>query len=310
MSNPFDQASRYLAKLDPQGFLGWLFADRLATLRFLRWADTRTLPFPGEPERTCDTVADLADTLTGQRYALPLEFLAEPDPGIFGRLLEYAARVWREIRPVDLPQRRFLVVPAVLHLTGSVQIAREMRLGDSPWHLRLDPLEKNLTDEDAAQTLAAMATGRLRLVLLPLVPLMRGGSEPGIIDQWKQLAQTEQDTRRRSDYAGLALVLAELTNAPHLWRQALEGWNMRQSMQVLEWQAEARQEGKAEGRLEGKIEGKIEDLLRLLEKRFRRKVPAVVVQRIRATTDIAQLAEWFDKAITIGSMKEFRELLK
>src|SRR5262249_18557088 len=51
----FDRASRYGAKLDPVGFLRWLLGE--ATLLFRRWLDTRSLPFPGEPDRTCDTVA-------------------------------------------------------------------------------------------------------------------------------------------------------------------------------------------------------------------------------------------------------------
>ncbi len=51
-TNHYDQASRYLAKLDPLGWLlprltdDWEFHDRL---------DTRTIPFPGEPDRVCDS---------------------------------------------------------------------------------------------------------------------------------------------------------------------------------------------------------------------------------------------------------------
>ena len=44
--NRFDQASRYAAKLDPSGLLRWLLG---AGVTFLRWLDTRTLPFPGDP---------------------------------------------------------------------------------------------------------------------------------------------------------------------------------------------------------------------------------------------------------------------
>ena len=39
--NPFDQASRYAAKLDPAGFLAWLLG---AAVVFVRWLDTRRLP--------------------------------------------------------------------------------------------------------------------------------------------------------------------------------------------------------------------------------------------------------------------------
>jgi hypothetical protein len=255
----------------------------------------------------------LEDLIAHIRYALLLEFLTEPEAEMFSRVLEYAARLRREVRPTDLPEGRFEVVVAVVCLTGRNRTAREMRLAATPWHLRLEPIERNLTDEDASATLAAMTAGQLSLVLLPFIPLMRGGEETGIIERWKQVAQTEPDSRRRSDYAGLTLVFAELARAPHLWRKALEGWNVRQSMQVLEWQAEAEkrgeERGEQRGREIGRVEGKAEALLRLLEKRFRRKPPAAIVQRIQATTDLAQLETWFDAAITIGSMKEFKDLL-
>ncbi len=48
--NPFDQASRYAAKLDPPGFLDWLFGGPHFT--FVDWLDARTLPFPHDPGLT------------------------------------------------------------------------------------------------------------------------------------------------------------------------------------------------------------------------------------------------------------------
>ena len=48
------------------------------------------------------------------------------------------------------------------------------------------------------------------------------------------------------------------------WKEALKGWNMKQSPQVLEWMAE----GRAEGEIKGRIEGKRQSLLRLLNRRF------------------------------------------
>ena len=50
--NPFDQASRYTAKLDPPAFLRWLVPGLADTVVFRGWLDTRTLPFPGEPGQT------------------------------------------------------------------------------------------------------------------------------------------------------------------------------------------------------------------------------------------------------------------
>src|SRR5262249_22124169 len=105
--------------------------------------------------------------------------------------------------------------------------------------------ERNLRDEDAAATLAGIAVGHIARCLLPFIPLMRGGAEPGIIAEWKTLAQAEPDPRRRSDYGGLALVFAGLTDCRPLWKRALQGWNVEQSQQVLEWQAIAEKRGLA-----------------------------------------------------------------
>src|SRR5262249_31174521 len=60
--NVYDQAARYVAKLDPASFLRWLL--RMASVLFHRWLDTRQLPFPGEADRICDTVACLEDPTT------------------------------------------------------------------------------------------------------------------------------------------------------------------------------------------------------------------------------------------------------
>src|SRR5437773_5707723 len=101
-----------------------------------------------------------------------------------------------------------------------------------------------------------------------------------MIERWKDLAQAELEARRRADYAGLALVFAELTDCRPAWKQALEGWNVEQSQQVLEWQAEAEQRGRGLG----KAEGKGDALLQLLELRFPPALPAELATAIRTTT--------------------------
>src|SRR5947209_1819811 len=60
-TNPFDKACRYCVQSDPIGFIRWLIPGISPTLKFRGWLDTRTLPFPGSPDRTCDTVAELAE---------------------------------------------------------------------------------------------------------------------------------------------------------------------------------------------------------------------------------------------------------
>src|SRR4051794_22716153 len=59
--NDYDQAARFAAKGDPAGFLRWLVPGLPPGLEVRGWLDARTLPFPGEPDRVCDTVAELSD---------------------------------------------------------------------------------------------------------------------------------------------------------------------------------------------------------------------------------------------------------
>lgn len=231
--NPYDQAARYLAKLDPTAFLRWLLTGVLFSFRL--WLDTRTIPFPGEPDRTGDTVAGLVDPAEPARWwAVPVEFQTRPDTSLFGRLLEYLGRFWRELRPPGQPTGRFQVAAAVVNLTGVGHTSRDMVMPGSSVRTCLQVVERNLAEEDAAATLAGIAAGQLGACLLPLIPLMRGGAEPGIIAQWKPLALAEPDERRRGDYGGLALVFAELAGCWPQWHQALEGWNVEVSQQVLE----------------------------------------------------------------------------
>ena len=131
---------------------------------------------------------------------------------------------------------------------------------------------------------------------------MRGGGEPSIIEQWKELATAEPDGRRRADYGGLALVFAELTGCRPQWKEALEGWNVEQSQQVLEWQAEAEQRG----RMRGKAEGKAESVVRVLERRLSEAIPPDLASAIRATTDLAQLDRLLDAAAITASVDDFR----
>ncbi len=134
--------------------------------------------------------------------------------------------------------------------------------------------------------------------MLPFIPLIQGGAEPGIIRPWRRLAEAEPDAGRRGDYGGLALVYAELAHCHAVWNEGLRGWDVQQSKQVLEWQAEARKEGE--------LKGKAEWLLRHLQRRTGKAVPSDLASKIRNTTDMDTLDRWFDVADGISSFKEFR----
>jgi hypothetical protein len=96
----------------------------------------------------------------------------------------------------------------------------------------------------------------------------------------------------------LALVITELTDCRPLWKRELEGWNMEQSQQALQWQAIAEKRGLARSRAE--------DVLLVLGKRTQGHVPADVEQAIRATEDFDQLGRWLAVAAEVTSLAEFR----
>ena len=228
--NDYDQAARFAVKGDPAGFLRWLVPGLPPGLEFRGWLDARTLPFPGEPDRVSDTVAELLDPSEPSiRWALVTEFQTEPDPEMLDRLLEYLARLRRELRHGPGRRDKFRVAAGLVHLTGPRAVdTLEMTLpGGSAVGLRLTIASRALRDEDAASTLAAIDDGRLSRWLLPWIPLMKGGGKPTMITEWTRLADAEPNPRWRANYAGLALVFAGLTRHRDRWKQALEGWNMK-----------------------------------------------------------------------------------
>jgi hypothetical protein len=167
--NVYDQASRYGVQPDPPGFYRWLIAGLYPAVLFQGWLDTRTLPFPGLRDRTCDTVADLAAAADAVlRWALVTAFQTEPDPEILDRLFEYMARLRRELRCGPQRRDKYQVVAAVVNLTGAPQgDTLEMSLpGLASPVVRLQVVTRTMRDEDAAQTLDRIAAGEVLRCLL------------------------------------------------------------------------------------------------------------------------------------------------
>ena len=269
-------------------------------MTFQGWLDTRTLPFPGEPDRTCDTVAELLDAAhLGRLWALIVEFQSEPDPEILDRLLEYMVRLRREVR--HGPERRepYWIAGVLLNLTGPAQAdLLDMELPcAAEARLRFRPVVRTLRDDDAAATLRGIEAGAVGRCILPWVPLMHGGGEASTIEEWKRVAGTEPDSRLRSVYGSLALVFAELAEREGVWKQALEGWNMRESAVIGEWIAE------------GRLEAQRGALLRVLHTRLKIPVPADLKGAIEAVSDSAELGRLLDAAATADSLDAFRAAL-
>ena len=117
--NRYDQACRFLLRLFAVPLLSWLLRLDPARLDFAGWLDTRGLPWPGEPDRTCDTVARLRDPQqNGRPFAVPVEFCVEPDARMFGRGLRYLGGLWEEYKPSAHPGDRFELGLVVVNLRG------------------------------------------------------------------------------------------------------------------------------------------------------------------------------------------------
>lgn len=271
--NHFDQASRFAAKLDAVGFLAWLLNLSADAFAFRGWIDARSLPFPGDSERFSDTVAYLEDrTEHGVPWAVAIEFQSQPDPLMFGRMLGYLSGIWMRHKPDDGSGSRFQLGAAIVNLIGTGTTSRDMSWPGSGLRTLLQPVERNLQTESAADLLAGIESGKCSRCLLPWIPLMLGGGDADTIDQWKVLAESEPNRRRKAEYAGLALVFSDKGGCKELWQQKLEGWNMEESTVVNEWIAKGEQRGEARGISIGEARGEIrqaqEMILRLGRKPF------------------------------------------
>lgn len=293
--NDFDKAGRACIKLDPQGFLRWLLPGMIPACTFQRWTDARTIAFPGEPDRTCDTVAELLQTGNPPLWwLLVVELQSDPDEMMFGRLLEYLGRLWRYTGTPEQPARRYRMAAALVNFKGRGNSSQDYRLPGTRARTCLRIVEKNVAADSAERTLQRIAVGDWTRALLPFIPLMRGGKNVAIIRQWKSVAESEPAERMRDVYASLALVFSDVTKCRPIWTRGLEGWNVKRSEQVMEWQAEAR----------------AEDVLQVLQLRFEMELPDDLVQQIRTTTDLTQLKRWLAVAVQARSLNKFRQALE
>jgi hypothetical protein len=257
------------------------------------------LALPGEPDRVCDTVAEFLPVAGGPRRLLDAEVQAEPDGAFLERAGEYAFRLRRELRYAQGRAGQYRVAVLVLNLTGPTQpdtldLTEEDLDGAGRW---FQVRQATLSAESAADALARVARGEWDRCVLPWVVLMHGAREPAIIAEWMKLAGQEPDARWRSDLGGLALVFVELTEHTAAWRRALEGWNVRQSPQVLEWQARANQAGRAEGRTEG--QRRLGEL-QLTEQLGHLSQP--VLARLAQAADLDRLARALNRAKSLGEL--------
>src|SRR5262249_31538353 len=105
-------------------FCHWLGRGLFPRRRFGRWLDTRAVPFPGQPDRTLDTVAGLVHVeALLPPIACGFEFKAEPDPGVFEQVTAYQLAARRGLRTGPHDRDKYEVVGVIVNLTGAEQAA-------------------------------------------------------------------------------------------------------------------------------------------------------------------------------------------
>ncbi len=301
----FDQNGRQAAKLDGPGFVAWLLRrfTPLPPLAFDRWDDTRRTSWAGGPDRTDDLVAVLRRTDRDGRAYLIVEIETEPERHIFQRLGVYALMLSMETSANFPPGDEPDVGCVLLHLTGERAMA-ELRLtvpGTDRGTI-VSPIVIDLRREDAAATLADIDAGLVALCILVWVPLMRGGGEPALIEEWKRVVMKETSAEKRALYRDLALVFAELIKGLVNWQHALEGWEMKESQLILSWLRE--------GKERGVMEAHRADVIELIRLRFQDPVPEPLRLAIEGTNDTDILRRWHRAAATSKTIEELRKEMK
>jgi hypothetical protein len=314
--NPYDKGARFaLKQLDAPGMFAWMLPDATPAggWGFAGWSDTQTPPFPGEPERRCDTLA-VFERVEGDAppVAAVVEVQAVPQTGMLQRLADYCVRVWEEVPYQRGPAVRYDVVCVLLGLTGPRQpeewLMRPPGFGGAGLAFRIHQVV--LSEQDARRTLAGVADGTLARCVLVWVPLMHGGGDPEVAAEWRRLAEQEADARRRLEHGVLALTFAELAGCLAAWEKALEGWNMLESKVVNEWIAIGEKRGEARGEARGKAQGRADALLSLLEFRFGSPLPEEIHRLIAEQTDPGILQQWFTLALPASDLDQWRASLQ
>lgn len=306
----FDQAERYAIKrLHPPGFLRWLLQGLDPDLAFARWLETQLAPFPGEPDRRCDCVAELV-SLSGSQppWAGLIEPQGQPQARFLVRVLQYLLGLHDELTHGPHGQDRYPMLAGIVNLCDQplqTELAwvppgatGRMGLTGRVW-------VRDVYTEDASVTMEGVATGSIHECVLVWVPCMRDGELPATVARWKELVD---GLPGRDTYAALALVFAEKRGRLETWGKELEGWNVQKSVVIERWREEGRDEGRKEGRKEGQ-EAMREVLLGFLRGRANGPVPEDLAEAIARETNLRRLSVWTAGVGSSTSLEEARRVI-
>jgi hypothetical protein len=298
----FDQGARYVTRrLDVPAPLRWLVREKVwSAWRWRGWLDTQAVPFPGERDRRCDTVAWF-DRPKGDAppLAIVIEFMSRPRSEVLERLSEYALSVRREVPLQRDPLVKFDVIGILVNLTGEMASgAWGMSPPDTDGLGLSDRVAlRNLSTMPAADLLAAVREKRLPPSVLAWLPLLAGADDPEVAREWGRLAAGEKDERRRADLGGLAGVFAELADRRPIWKPVLEGWNVERSVFVEEMERR------------GELRNARTFVELVLRTRLRQHLPPDLLEVIQRQMDQDTLHRWLTEASTIDTLEQARDLL-
>jgi hypothetical protein len=292
--NDFDQGARYAVKHGPDETRQWLFPRLKPSLKYSRWLDSQSAPRPGEPDRRCDTLAELVDEEgLMPRWVMIVELFTDADSDAIDRAMEYVGRYRGELRHGPGNRDKYLFMVALVFLSKAPpEVAVDMRMpGMEEFGHWFRPVPFCVAAQDAVAHLDAIQHNRLGRWLLVWTPLMKGGDNIEVARRWRTLAE---GAPHLPTMAFLACTFARLAECEPIWREATEGIMMKTAPL---WD-EARQEGRVEtGR---------KWVRDALEARFPGLVPSSVVERINVETDLDKLGRWHKLAIT-ATLEAFQQ---
>ena len=303
----YDHSSRFAAqRLDPEGFLAWVLPDFAEGWEFKGWLPTESIPFPGEADRRCDTVASFVPKSSDQAAcAIVIEMQTYPTDFINDRGAEYQLIVRRTVLyQATPPLVRYEMGLVVVNLTGRPQRAK-WRTGPKvkpPIGLQMTSRVVTLRVMDAVEHLDRIERGELSWCILPWISLMRGSNSQDVLTRWKSIAERVAPKEHWPSLRGIVGVFSWLTKSQSIWVTGLEGWTMIRSPAFDIY----RNEGKAEGREEG-LQAFRSTLRQLLERRFNTALPVDLAQLIQNQQELSTLSRWTNAVIDVESLDEFRQ---
>jgi len=292
----FDQAARYAVRHlgDDAGFFRWVFGARFALAwRYRTWLDTQAVPFPGEPDRRCDTVAGF-DRSAGDQPPLAaiIEFMSRTRTVTLRRLAQYGLQVQQDCPHQTNPRVEVSFIAAVLNLTGGEQADELVVAPPDTGNLALRGRFKVLTlsTRSAANLLRQVRSRAISPVVLVWAPLMAGADTADFVRRWLQTVEQLAGQSIQGNLVALAKILSELAGRRELWTQGLEGFQVERSQVVMEWEQRGVQRGQREGLSRG--------LIAALKAHYRSEVPENLRRTLEAEQDQSRLLAWLTEVVT------------